>query len=126
MNLRLLAAFFAGALVCLADVTGHWSGTFTFTSQDGEQRTADVYLILKQEGGKITGTGGRDLADRHEITSGTIEGDVISIEVEAGPSPVRLKLTVKGEELSGDVSRARSDGSTMTAKVAAKRVKDAK
>jgi hypothetical protein len=122
----LIAAFFTIAALSAADATGHWSGTLSATGPNGEQREEPVLLILKQDGAKITGTGGRDVNDRHEVTVGKIDGDRLELEVEAGDRPVRLKLTLQGDELKGDVSRQRGDGSMMTAKISTKRVQDAK
>ena len=117
---------FSAALLAAADVTGHWSGTFEFRTPSGEQQEVPVYLILKQDGNNVGGTGGRDLADRHTITRGTFDGSKLVLEVEAGDNPVQLELTVDGEQLQGTAVRGRSDGSKMTAKVQAKRLKDAK
>jgi hypothetical protein len=50
-----------------------------------------------------------------------LDGDKISLEVEAGDAPVRLELTIKGNELTGDASRDRPDGEKQTAKVVARR-----
>jgi hypothetical protein len=118
-----LSVFLTTVMLSGAEVTGRWSGTFAFTTDDGQKGEAPVLLILKQEGTKVTGTGGRDEADRHEVTVGKIEGDKMTLEVEAGNAPVRLEVTVTGDELTGDVSRTRGDGSKQTAKVTAKRAK---
>jgi hypothetical protein len=115
------SVFLMTMLASAADVTGRWSGTFTFTGGDGQQRQVPVLLILKQEGTKVTGTGGRDDDDRHEIMMAKLDGDKISLEVEAGDAPVRLVLTIKGDELTGEASRDRPDGQKQTAKVSAKR-----
>jgi hypothetical protein len=122
MKALALLVFLAGTLFG-ADVSGHWSGAFTFITGSGEKGEALVLLILKQDGEKITGTGGRDEADRHDIIEGKIAGDKIILEVEAGNSPIRLELTVAGEEMKGDVTRTRGDGSKQTAKALVKRVK---
>lgn len=111
------------ASVCLADVTGQWTGFFEFKGDGGETRQAPVLLILKQEGSKVTGTGGRDEQDRHEVLKGTVEGDVVTLEVEAGGAPIQLKMVLKGDELTGDVSRERPSGEKQTAKVSVKRAK---
>jgi hypothetical protein len=126
MKLLALGLLFGAMALSAADVTGHWSGTFDFRTPDGGQRQSSVYLILKQDGAKVTGTGGRDLADRHDVTEGKIEGNTIVLEVEAGNSPFRLQLTLEGNQLTGDVTRARGDGTTIAGKVSATRAKDEK
>ena len=126
MKLLALGVFLGAMVLSAADVTGHWLGTFDFRTPDGGQRQSSVYLILKQDGTKVIGTGGHDLADRHDVTEGKIDGNKIVLEVEAGSNPFRLELTLEGDQLTGEVTRERGDGSTITAKVSAKRVKDAK
>ncbi|MGI8783954.1 MAG: hypothetical protein ACR2L2_09950 [Acidobacteriota bacterium] len=42
-----------------ADITGKWSGTIEVVSSTGESRTIPAFLILKQEGNKITGAEGQ-------------------------------------------------------------------
>ena len=88
MKLLALGVFLGAMVLSAADVTGHWSGTFDFRTPDGGQRQSSVYLILKQDGAKVTGTGGRDLADRHDVTEGKIDGNKIMLEVEAGEQSV--------------------------------------
>jgi len=126
MTLRILALLAAASALCFGNVTGHWSGTFNVTAPSGETREMPVYLILKEDGGKITGSGGRDISDRHDVLNSKVEGGVIQLEVEAGANPIHLKLTLTGDELNGQVERTMGDGSKFTGKVATKRVKDAK
>jgi len=126
MRLLVLAGFLSMGMLCAADVTGHWSGTLESKNPDGEQRQEPILLILKQDGVKVTGTGGRDLNDRHTVTEGRVEGNKVILQVEAGQRPVTLELKLDRDELVGEASRARGDGSKMAAKVSTKRVKDAK
>ena len=126
MKLLTLAFFLSAMLLTAGDVTGHWSGNFEMKSSDGETRTPPVYLILKQEGNKVTGTGGRDIEDRHEITKGTIEGNKVVLDVEAGDRDIHLEFTVDGDQLNGEATRARGDGDKQTAKLSAKRISTAK
>jgi hypothetical protein len=118
-----LSVFLMTACLAAAEVTGRWSGTLSITSGDGQSRQEPVLLILKQEGAKVTGTGGRDDADRHQVMEGKIDGDKVILDVEAGSAPIRLELKVTGDDMSGEASRTRGDGSKQTAKIAVKRAK---
>ncbi len=121
--MKILALAFLSVAVMLADVTGNWSGALSMTGPGGETQSQPILLILKQEGAKVTGTGGRDENDRHAVLEGKADNGKIVLEVEAGSSPVRLELALSGDELNGEASRTRGDGSKQTAKVAVKRVK---
>lgn len=123
MKLFTLAFFAFSAMLGAADVTGKWSGTFYSTSSEGEPRESPVLLVLKQDGAKITGTGGRDSSERYDILEGKIEGNRLTMVLATGASPVHFVLTLAGDELSGDASRTRN-GEKQTARILTKRVKE--
>jgi hypothetical protein len=84
-----------------ADVTGDWRGEWTQPHFAGTMR-----LILRQEGSRITGelvsfTGALD-ANYAGRVEGTINGDVVALT----SARLRMELTVNGDELSGEGSRA--------------------
>lgn len=123
MKRVLLGMLLSASLLLGADATGRWNGTAALTRSDGEQRTVPMLLILKQDGTKITGTGGRDDEDRHDVLEGKIEGNVVTVVIEAGDYPIKLTLTINGEELSGDGAKDMPDGQQIKAKVTTKREK---
>jgi hypothetical protein len=47
-----------------ADVTGKWSGTSTVTGAAGTSAHGSIYLALKQDGEKLTGSVGIGQADQ--------------------------------------------------------------
>jgi hypothetical protein len=118
-----LAALLMTAWLSAAEVTGRWSGTLSILTGDGQTREEPVLLILRQEGAKVTGTGGRDDADRHQVMEGKLDGDKIVLDVEAGSAPIHLELQVRGDDMIGEASRTRGDGAKQTAKIAVKREK---
>jgi hypothetical protein len=96
-----------------ADVTGKWTGTFE-VNHDGEKRSADAFMVLKQEGGKITGTVGQSVEQQFPIKTGTIEGSRVQLEVvpDQGPALVKFDLTLDGDDhLSGDLTGEGGEGS---------------
>jgi hypothetical protein len=101
---KLLLVLLAFAGLAMADVTGTWTGPMTMKNGD-ETRDDTAYLVLKQDGGKITGTIGPNEERRYDITTGTAEGDNIYIEaVVQGDAALVLKLKLEGGKLVGDLS----------------------
>jgi hypothetical protein len=101
---KLLLTLFALAAIASADVTGTWSGPCTMKMGD-ETRDDTAYLVLKQEGDKVTGTIGPNEERRFDITKGTVEGDNVYIEaVVQGENALVLKLKLEAGKLVGDLS----------------------
>lgn len=103
------------------DVTGKWSGTFVMT-RDGETRDSTALLVLKQSGTAITGTVGPHEGEQHEIKTGKIEGDKITLLVEDDGRVINFELAVAGDRIKGDVKMSR-EGETATAKLDVGRAK---
>ena len=68
-----------------ADATGTWTGTLTRMTDEGE-RPGPAHLVLKQEGGKVTGTGGPDAGEQQPIENGKAENGNLTFEIPAGES----------------------------------------
>jgi len=101
---KLVLVLLAFAGLAAADVTGTWTGPMTMKNGD-ETRDDTAYLVLKQDGGKVTGTIGPNEERRYDITTGTAEGDNIYIEaVVQGDAALVLKLKLEGGKLVGDLS----------------------
>jgi uncharacterized protein involved in tellurium resistance len=110
--LLLLGAWTAAA----ADLSGRWTGTID-VKENGESRTVPVLLILKQEGTKLTGSGGGSEDDQHAILKGSVEGDKVTIEAEGNEhGNFHLELKVDGDQMTGDVRRGDSERMKMTLK----------
>ena len=112
-----LAAFTAVA----ADVTGKWSGTFTF--DNGNNGTAMV--VLKQSGAVVTGTAGPVEDQQWPIQNGKVAGNKITCEVKSPDDGVlyKIDLTLAGDSLKGDISAAAPDGQIMKGKIEISRAK---
>jgi hypothetical protein len=113
--LILLASVFT---LAAADVSGKWTGTLTPDS--GAEGPA--LLILEHKGESLTGTAGPDEGQRFDILNGKVSGDKITFETDSGKSVMKFELTLKGEEMAGQVSRER-EGQKQTAKLNVKRTK---
>ncbi len=104
MKKLLLALLALAATAAAADVTGTWSGPLTMKNGD-ETRDQTAYLVLKQDGGKLTGTIGPNEEQRRDITKGTVEGDDVYIEaIVQGENMLVLKLKLEAGKLVGDLS----------------------
>ena len=86
------------------NVTGVWTGTFTFKNTGGESRSA--YLKLDQKDSEITGTAGPDADGQMPIARGriaTVNG-VTTVTFEVGQPdgpPLKFELEVVSGRLKG-------------------------
>jgi hypothetical protein len=101
-----------------ADVTGNWRGTLTPEDRD----PGSALVILKQAGDMVTGTGGENESDRHEITNGKVTGDTVTFEIQQGNGTMKFVLKVEGDALTGQVTRERN-GQQQKATLSLKREK---
>jgi hypothetical protein len=121
----LICALALSALTAFgADVSGKWSGTLEIT-HDGEAKNSTAFLILKQDGTKISGSIGQTAEKQYPIRDGSIEGDKILLEVvpDQGPPLVKFALKLDGDDhITGDMN-AESDEGKISAKIDVKREK---
>ena len=64
-----------------ADVSGTWSGTLKITGPDGQTQDDTIHMVLKQDGGKLTGTAGPNAGEQLPIEKGAVDGDNVTMEV---------------------------------------------
>jgi hypothetical protein len=83
------------------DVTGRWSGTFKV---EGGDHTIPQLFILKQDGTRVSGTGGPDAQEQYPIENGKVEGDRVTFELTTGEWKFEYDLKAAGTEgMSGDL-----------------------
>jgi uncharacterized protein (TIGR03435 family) len=88
----LLRVFLAGLLACAAalsatDVSGRWA-------------SPPVYLILKQDGNKLSGTGGpTEKQQMVTLDNGTVEGDRVAFRA----GSMQFNLQLNGDEMKGEM-----------------------
>jgi hypothetical protein len=117
MNLLLPLALAVSAATFGADATGAWTGELT--RDDGQPGPA--HLVLKQEGSRLTGTGGPNADEQYAIRNGSVSPDgELSFEIANENSVMKFKLRLSGDEIKGDVTRQR-DGQAQTAKLSVRR-----
>lgn len=67
--------------VPVGDVSGNWHGSFRV---DGGDHDVPQLLLLKEDGAKLTGTGGPDATERYPISNGQVNGDRVTFELTTG------------------------------------------
>ena len=115
---------FTMPLCAATDGTGKWSGSFEF-KQDGETHTETAYLILKQDGTTLSGSGGPNEERQMPIRNGKVDGSKVTFEIAMDQDRV-MSFTFQsdGDTLAGDVSGPdKETGAHRTAKVSLKREK---
>lgn len=106
------------AAITSANATGTWSGTLTPADRD----PGPAHLVLKEEGGTVTGTAGPNEGEQHPIQNGKAENGTLTFELESGGGLMTFTLKQEGDEIAGDITR-KHEGQTQTAKLAVKRKK---
>ncbi len=121
LNACLLSMVFA-LVACAGDVSGTWSGTLKIAGPDGQAQDDTIHMILKQDGGKLTGTAGPSASEQLPIEKGVVEGNKITMEVPIPNGTFKFDIALDGEHLKGDVTLT-AGGQTMKAKMDATRAK---
>jgi hypothetical protein len=90
------------------DLTGKWIGTFHVLPQGGGPREDKAVLILKQQGGVVTGTLGPAESSQMPFRRGRITGNALRIEMQG--NRVVFILTLDGDKLTGEIRDADHEG----------------
>jgi hypothetical protein len=101
-----------------ADLSGKWSGTFRATGADHD---VPQLFVLKQEGSRLTGSGGPDASEQYPIENPRVDDDRVAFEITTGEWKFSYHLKVSGTHLTGDLELTSAD-SRRTAKVALNKV----
>ncbi len=106
MILAMTSLLLALTTAAPVDVAGKWDGTITAQREDGSTNEDTALLILDQKDTTITGTVGGDEGDQHPITSGTIDGNNVTIVAKHKENgrEYRLELTIEKDEMKGTLS----------------------
>jgi len=125
-----MAAAFVLGLVSFTSAAEDASGTWKYTTSFGQgdkKQSRDVTLVLKVEGDKLTGTvSGRENTTT-PIEEGTVKGDEISFKVTRARGDNKVvstyKAKVSGDTLKGSVESPGRENKTNTREFEAKRSK---
>jgi hypothetical protein len=91
-----MAALIVIGLV-VSTFAGTWTGTMTAVTTNDP-----AFMVLAQDGNKISGTIGPDRQAQFKITRATVDGDTLTIEAQPGGT-LRFVLKMDGEKLAGEV-----------------------
>jgi hypothetical protein len=107
---RIAVILFLAMNAMAGDLTGKWSGTFKV---DGADHNVPQLFIFKQEGSKLTGSGGPDSSEQYPIEDGKVEGDQVRFELTTGEWKFTYKLRTGDTKLTGDLElKSINDGRT--------------
>ena len=101
------------------DLTGKWSGAFR---ADGADHDVPQFLILKQEGNRLTGSAGPDQSEQYPIENGKVDGERVRFEVTTGEWKFTYDLKTIDGKLAGNLE-LKSLNDRRTAKVSLNRAK---
>jgi hypothetical protein len=88
-----------------ANVKGTWEGTLTGVGDDGSPKDEPALLILDQKEVTVTGTVGGSQDDQFPITSGTVEGNKLTLVAKKEDGrEFRVELTLENDQLKGTVA----------------------
>ncbi len=113
----LMAVFFWSCSILAADFSGKWSGALT-SDEDGPRL---LYLVLKQDGDRVTGSGGPDASGQRPLQNGKVQGDVLTFEISTGNGTMVFELKATDDVMSGGVQFKSTEG-TRIARVSAKKL----
>lgn len=101
-----------------ADVSGTWTGAFGVPGSDHKE---PQYFILRQDGKKLTGSGGPDAVEQYPILNGSVENDVVTFELTSGEWKFNYDLKAVGQGMTGTLHLKSKEGDTRTAEVTLKK-----
>ncbi|MGA8154544.1 MAG: hypothetical protein WB952_26605 [Terriglobales bacterium] len=82
------------------DLTGKWSGAF---KADGADHDVPQLFIFKQDGNKLTGSGGPNQSEQYPIEDGKVDGDRVRFEITTGEWKFIYSLKASDSKLAGDL-----------------------
>jgi hypothetical protein len=94
-------------------VTGAWTGSVVFKA-DGETHQDPLHVVLKQDGGALTGTAGPDADRQYRISNGKVttakDATAVTFEVIVNGVHMALDLKLVDGQLKGTAMIEGEDG----------------
>jgi hypothetical protein len=94
-----LVALLAAAAFA-ANLSGKWSGSFR---DQGADHDVPQFFILKQDGSKLTGSGGSHDGEQYPIENARIDGNNLTFDLTTGDWKFTYRLKVSSRQLEGDL-----------------------
>jgi len=121
MRVLLLGLLLCAVTLGAADVSGKWSGTIERKDEERSPQSRPAFMVLKQDGNKLTGSGGPNESEQNEIRNGKVEGEKLTFEIPIGEGVLYFDLKANGDQIEGDIKAQENDGK-LTGKISLKRV----
>jgi hypothetical protein len=80
------------------DFSGKWSGQFKVVGSDSG---VPQLFIFRQNGDKLTGSGGPNAGEQYPIENGKVDGNRIVFEITTGEWKFGYDLKATGEKITG-------------------------
>ena len=107
-----MVALLAAVCASAADFSGKWAG-----SSPDDKSVGTIYAVLKQDGTTLTGSAGPKESRQFPITTGKVDGDHLTFEVNMGGGRMRFEVTAAGPELKGTMQIFEDDNHTASANI---------
>jgi hypothetical protein len=108
------------------DVSGRWRGRIEYSTAQSERPASSIFLILRLDGTKLSGSAGPVEDHQFPITDGKIDGDTIVFNTNPSGTArgMQFKLKVSDRALEGDMTEPTREGRGQAARVSLTRVGD--
>jgi len=84
------------------DVTGRWQGTFDIPASDGTTQSDTAFLVLQQDGTRVSGGAGRSEQMQTPLSDGVFRNGMLTFAVQVRPgTTVKFELRLQGDHLRG-------------------------
>jgi CubicO group peptidase (beta-lactamase class C family) len=84
------------------DVTGRWQGTFDIPASDGTTQRDTAFLVLQQDGTRVSGGAGRSEQMQTPLSDGVFRNGMLTFAVQVRPgTTVKFELRLQGDHLRG-------------------------
>ncbi len=115
---RLLPLLLLAATAFAGDLTGKWAGTLEMKTPDGETRTSDAVMELKQSGDQITGQAGPNEQEMFPIENAKLDGKRLTFTVSHEGRMLKFELTLMADDkLEGSLQGESDSGEKRTGKL---------
>jgi hypothetical protein len=101
------------------DLSGKWSGEFKV---DGGDHGVPQLFMFKQNGDRLTGSGGPNTGEQYPIENGKVDGNRIMFEITTGEWKFTYDLKTTGDRITGTLE-LKSVNDRRTATVSLNKVK---
>ena len=98
-----------------ADFSGKWSSA-------GNNPAGAMFVVLRQDGNKLSGSAGPTESHQFPIANGKVDGDHIIFEAKMGGGTIRFDLASDGATLKGTARMSDEDGHSDSMNIVLKRV----